>query len=141
MHKFYFYPFYSLNYGVLHEAGQPSGSSLVTKPAGDPPVPRVADPAPGFSKIFPSTREFLAFTRAEIEWPALSCPLRGEELHAREVREAADEEMLDARELRVSRLEEELQQRLSGLEDQVKAHLEMVEQFHIRAAQDEDRQE
>ena len=54
---------------------------------------------------------------------------------------AADEEKLDPRELTVSRLEEELQQHLCRLEDQEKAHLETVEQFHIRAAQDEDRLE
>ena len=54
---------------------------------------------------------------------------------------AADEEMLDARELRVSRLEETLQQRLRELEDQDKAYLEAAEQLHIRAAQDEDRLE
>ena len=62
-------------------------------------------------------------------------------MQAREARVAADEEMLDARELRVSRLEETLQLRLRELEDQERAYLEAAEQFHIRAAQDEDRLE
>ena len=39
----------------------------------------------------------------------------------------ADEKMLDARELRVSCLEEELQWSLRRLEDQEEAHLEAME--------------
>ena len=62
------------------DAGQPSGSALVTKTAGALLVPWVEDLAPGLSKTFPDTGEFLAFARAEIEQLVLSCPLRGEEL-------------------------------------------------------------
>ena len=66
---------------------------------------------------------------------------RVEELEAREARLVADEVLLDARELRVSRLEETLQRHLHELEDQERAYLEAEEQLHIRAAQDEDRLE
>ena len=92
-----------------------------------------------FSRSFPITREFLTFAQAEIERRVPHGSIREEELHAREARVAADEDMLDARELRVSRLEETLQWRLRELEDQERAYLEAMEQFQIRAAQDEDR--
>ena len=44
--------------------------------------------------------------RAEIEWQAPSPSSQEEEVHAREARVAADEEMLNARELRLSRQHE-----------------------------------
>ena len=123
------------------EAGQLPGSALVTRPASVPSVEQAADPASGFTRSVPSTREFLAFVRAEVERSAPHGSAREEELHAREAHVAADEERLDARELRVSRLEETLQWRLRELEDQERAYLEVTEQFQIRAAQDEDRLE
>ena len=54
---------------------------------------------------------------------------------------AANEEMLNARVLRLSRQQEELQQRLRTLEAQKKAYLEAEEAIQIRAALDVERLE
>ena len=87
----------------------------------------MADPEPGFSRSFPDIGEFLAFAWAEIKRRVPSCSSRKEELRAREACLAADEDMLDARELRVALLEETLQWRLRELEDQERSYLEAAE--------------
>ena len=58
--------------------------------------------------MFPNIQEFLAFAKAEVEWQAPSPSSREEEVHIREERVAVDEELLNARELRLSRQHEEL---------------------------------
>ena len=62
-------------------------------------------------------------------------------MRAREDQIAADEEFLNARELRLSRQHEELQQRLRTLEAQKKTFLEAEEMFQTRVALDEERLE
>ena len=58
--------------------------------------------------MFPNVWEFLAFAKAEVGWQAPTLSSWEEEVRAREERVAADEELLNARELRLSREHEEL---------------------------------
>ena len=58
----------------------------------------------------------MAFTKAEFKQQKPSSPSWVEAVHAREERVAAEEELLNARELRLSNQHEELRQRLHALE-------------------------
>ena len=62
-------------------------------------------------------------------------------MRAREEWVAAEEELLNARELRLSNRHKELQQRLRSLDAHRKAFLEAEEAFQARAALDEERLE
>ena len=91
------------------EAGQAPGGADASRPASPQPDSQTADPVPGFMRTFPNVWEFLAFTKAEVERSEPSSSSWEEDVHAREERVAADEELLNARELRLSRQHEELQ--------------------------------
>ena len=78
------------------------GDARASRPVSPRPDPQTMKPAPGFTRTFPNVKEFLAFAKAEFKQQEPLSPSWKEAVGAHEERVAAEEELLNARELRLS---------------------------------------
>ena len=84
------------------EVEQAPGDAHASRPVSPWPDPQTANPAPRFTRTFPNVKEFLAFAKAEFKQQEPSSSSWEEAVRAREERVVVEEELLHARELRLT---------------------------------------
>ena len=100
------------------EAEQAPGDAHASRPVSPQPEQQTASPEPGFSRTFPNIKEFLALAKAELKHQEPSSSSGEEVMRARGERVAIEEELLNAREQRLTNQQKKLQERLRELDAQ-----------------------